>query len=71
MQKVLTKKEIGKKIQELRHQNHLSQPEAANIFNVSLSTYVKWENGLRIIRDEHKVAIANFYNQTVQEVFYE
>ena len=44
--------------------------EVASAIGVSLSAIKMYENGERIPRDETKIKLAEFYNKTVQELFF-
>lgn len=44
--------------------------EVAKAVGVSLSAISMYENGVRIPRDETKVKLAEYYNTTVQELFF-
>lgn len=44
--------------------------EVASAIGVSLSAIAMYENGERIPRDETKIKLAEFYNKTVQELFF-
>lgn len=48
-----------------------TQGEVATAIGVSLSAYKKYENGERVPRDSIKRRIADYYNVTVQFIFYE
>ena len=44
--------------------------EVAAAVGVSLSAISMYENGDRVPRDETKVKLAEYYNTTVQEIFF-
>ena len=44
--------------------------EVAKAVGVSLSAISMYENGVRMPRDETKVKLAEYYNTTVQELFF-
>lgn len=44
--------------------------EVARAVGISVSAIAMYENGARIPRDEIKVKLADYYNTTVQELFY-
>lgn len=48
-----------------------TQGEVATAIGVSLSAYKKYENGERVPRDSIKRRIADYYNVTVQFIFYD
>lgn len=60
--------EIAKKLVELR--GNRPREEVANAVGVSVSAISMYENGLRVPRDDIKIRIADFYNVTVQEIFF-
>lgn len=65
----MNKVQIGIKLTELRgDKSRLTVAKALDISNSALQMY---ENGKRIPRDEIKVRIANYYNRSVQEIFFE
>jgi transcriptional regulator with XRE-family HTH domain len=62
-------KAIGKKLVELR--GNRTQSEVSSALGISLSALGMYERGERIPRDEVKIAIAKFYDVTVQSIFFE
>ncbi len=62
-------KEIGMRLLELR--GEIPREEVAKAVGVSVSAISMYENGERIPRDSIKVKIANFYNRSVQEIFFD
>lgn len=64
----MDKKEMGNRLKSLRGKK--SQEEVAKALGVSLSSYAKYEMGIRVPRDEVKVKIANLYHRTVQSIFF-
>lgn len=44
--------------------------EVAAAIGVSLSAITMYENGERVPRDETKIKLAEYYNKTVQELFF-
>lgn len=65
----MNKKLIGKKLVKLRGTK--SREEVASDVKVSVSALQMYENGQRIPRDEIKVRVAEYYNVTVQEIFFD
>lgn len=59
----------GKKLRALRGKK--SMKEVADAVNVSVSSYKKYEYGLRCPRDEVKQRLAAYYGKTVGEIFFE
>lgn len=66
---MLSAKEIGKRLYDLR--GSLSREEVAKAIGVSVSAISMYENGERIPRDSVKIKIAEFYEKTVQEIFFD
>lgn len=61
-------KKIGNKLIELR--SDVSREKVANDLGISISALAMYEQGNRIPRDEIKIKIAQYYNKTVQEIFF-
>ncbi|GIN39004.1 helix-turn-helix transcriptional regulator [Heyndrickxia oleronia] len=64
----MDKKLIGQKLLDLRGDK--SRDEVATAINISISALQMYENGQRIPRDEIKVKLAEYYNSTVQDIFF-
>lgn len=62
-------KNVAKKLVELRGER--SREEVAKAVGVSVSAISMYENGERIPRDDIKVKIAQYYDKTVQEIFFD
>ena len=62
-------KEIGRRLIMLRGKRR--REDVAKALEISPSAIAMYENGERIPRDEIKVKIAQFYNKTVQEIFFD
>lgn len=60
---------IGKKLIELRGER--TQEEVAKGVGLSLSAIGMYERGERIPRDEIKIRLANYYNKSVQQIFFD
>lgn len=56
------------KLRKLRAKK--TQKQVAQDLGVSLSAYVKYENGIRVPKDDIKKRIATYYNSTVQDIFF-
>ena len=65
---LLSKKEIGKRLIELR--GDLKREVVAAENNISVSALTMYETGQRIPRDEIKVDLAKYYNTSVGKLFY-
>ncbi len=61
-------KEIGNKLIKLR--GNKSQSVVANAVGITISALSMYEAGNRVPRDDVKIALAKYYNTTVQELFY-
>lgn len=59
---------IGKRLVQLRGDK--TQEEIANALGISLSAIGMYERGERVPRDEVKIAIAKYFDTTVQALFY-
>lgn len=60
--------DIAKRLVEAR--GTIPRASVARAVGVSLSAITMYETGKRIPRDEVKVRLANYYNTTVQELFF-
>lgn len=60
--------DIGQRLIELR--GNRTQEEVAKALGVSVSAIGMYERGERIPRDEIKIALAKFYDKTVQSIFF-
>ena len=61
--------EIAERLVALR--GNKSREQVAKAIGVSISAISMYENGERIPRDDIKIRIANYYNRTVQEIFFD
>ena len=61
-------KGYGSKLRELRGKR--SREEIAGAVNVSVSAIAMYENEERSPRDEIKLRLAEFFGETVQEIFF-
>lgn len=59
---------IGKRLVELR--GNRTQEEVAKALGCSVSAIGMYERGERMPRDEIKIAIAKYYDVTVQSIFF-
>ena len=59
---------IGRELVRLRGSR--TQEEVAKALGISLSAIGMYERGERIPRDEIKIAIAKYYDKTVQSIFF-
>lgn len=61
--------EIGHRLTRLRGDRTVRR--VANDINISPSALAMYERGNRIPRDEIKVRLANYYNVSVQTIFFD
>lgn len=64
----MNKQVIGNRLVALRGEK--SRAEVAEAVGVSVSALQMYENGERVPRDEIKIKLAGYYNQTVESIFY-
>lgn len=57
--------DLKKRLKELRKENNLSQKELADDLNMPRSTVASWELGNRIPKISHIVALAEYYDVTI------
>lgn len=69
VRQMIDAKEIGARLLALR--GDISREFLAKEIEISVSAIAMYENGERIPRDDIKVKLANFYNRTVQEIFFD
>lgn len=62
-------KDIGERLLKLRGDR--SREEVAKAVGVSISAMCMYENGERIPRDGIKINLANYYEKSVQEIFFD
>jgi len=59
---------IGKKLTSLRGDTR--REVVASACNISLSALAMYETGKRIPRDEVKIALARYYNTSIEDLFF-
>lgn len=64
----MNRMEIGKKLIALR--GNKSQVEVSGALGISPSALSMYETGERVPRDEIKIKIADYYNQSVESIFF-
>ncbi len=64
----MDKKAIGKRLVKLRAKR--SQAEVCKVVGITQQALSAYETGLRMPRDEIKIKLANYYNRTVQYIFF-
>lgn len=60
---------IGERLRTLRGAR--KQEEIAKAIGITQTALSRYESGERIPRDLHKIALARFYQTTVEAVFYD
>ena len=58
----------GKRLAKLR--GNKTQAEVANAVGIAVSTLTMYELEQRVPRDSIKIALANYFGTTVQEIFF-
>lgn len=56
------------RLKELREDNDIKQTEIAKLLNVNQNTYSQYENGKRQIPISSLIALAEFYNTSVDYI---
>lgn len=70
VKKVFDMKKSGQKIKTLREKSGKTLEEVAMDLGITVSSYRKYEAGIRIPRDELKEKIANYFNRSVAFIFF-
>lgn len=60
----------GARIKSLREKSGCTPEEVAESIGISVSSYLKYESGLRNPRDEVKVKIANYFGRSIGFIFF-
>lgn len=61
---------IAKKLTKLRQKKQKTQQEVASALGLSVSAIAMYEAGVRVPRDEVKLALAQYYQTTVGYIFF-
>lgn len=64
----MDRKKIAEKLIAMRGEK--TQAEVAKSIGISKSSLAMYETGQRVPRDEIKLALANYYGATVQDIFF-
>lgn len=64
----MNKEAMAEKLRKLR--GNKSRQEVADACNISTSALAMYEQGERVPRDEVKIRLANYYNRTVNYIFF-
>lgn len=62
---------IGKKLKKLRIEKNVDRDTVATATGLTASAISNYENGIRIPRDEAKVALAQYYGVSIGEIFFD
>jgi DNA-binding XRE family transcriptional regulator len=62
-------KSVAEKLRELRGTR--SRECVARALGISVSAVTMYERGERVPRDDVKIKIADYYNKSVQEIFFD
>ena len=68
MSKAKANLSIGEKLKSLR--GNKTQDEMAKALGITKSSYAMYERDQRVPRDEVKVRICNFFNVSVEDLFF-
>lgn len=60
----------GQKLRRLREERKMTQQEVAEAIGVTAMAICQYETGERSPKDSVKMALANFYNTTVEALFF-
>lgn len=55
----------------IKARGNRTREEVANAIGVSISAMAMYETGARVPRDEIKIRLTNYYNTTVQYLFFD
>ncbi|MFQ7096123.1 MAG: helix-turn-helix transcriptional regulator [Christensenellales bacterium] len=64
----MDRKKIAEKLIAMRGEK--TQAEVAKSIGISKSSLAMYETGQRVPRDEIKLALANYYGATIQDIFF-
>ena len=67
---MLSSKEIGKRLKELRQGKGLTIEELSADIGISISSLNKYEIGIRRPRDENKSILAKYYGVLEKDLFF-
>lgn len=70
MEPTIDRKEVARRLRLLRWDKKMNQADLAKALKTSPAAISMYERGERIPRDEIKLRFAEFYEMTVQELFY-
>lgn len=68
---IVNDKAMGSRLKNLRQEKGLTQKEVSESLSLRLSTYQKYEEGVRRPSDSVKVQLADFFEVSVQYLFFE
>lgn len=61
---------IGAKLKRLREEKGVSIEKMAKTLGLTNQAIYNYENNVRVPRDEIKIQIANYFNKSVEEIFF-
>lgn len=64
----MNREKVAEKLIKLRGKR--SQEEVATAVGISTSALSMYENGERIPRDEIKIRLARYYNESIESIFF-
>lgn len=67
----MPKELIGPRLTKLRNIQGISREELSRETGLTLRAIEGYERGERIPRDEVKIILANYYNKSVQSIFFD
>lgn len=67
----MKKELIGLRLRELRNQKGITREEVSIATGITLRAIEGYEGGERVPRDEVKLKLADFYQKSVQEIFFD
>ena len=59
-----------RRLRDLRQDHDLTQKEIAGLLDIDQRVYSTYETGKREIPLRHLVALAKYYNKTVEDIFF-
>lgn len=64
----MDREKFARRLRELRGER--TQEKVAKDLDIAQSSYAMYENGQRIPSDEKKIKLAEYYDTTVQDIFF-
>lgn len=63
-------KKIGQKLKDLRTERNETQEQVASNVGISRATVENYERGIRVPRDKIKRDLADYFDKSVEEIFF-